>query len=68
MQEKNIKVCNISLPDKIKAIRQVGSVFVGDFQFSYELEGLEQLKSGVYFLQLKSTDGRLNSTQKVVKQ
>jgi photosystem II stability/assembly factor-like uncharacterized protein len=46
----------------------VESVYVGDFQYSYELEGLDQLESGVYFLQMKSTDGSLNSTQKIVKQ
>jgi len=46
----------------------VKSVYVGDFQYSYELEGLDQLESGVYFLQMKSGDGILNSTEKVVKQ
>lgn len=46
----------------------VKSVYLGDFQYSYELEGLEHLNGGVYFLQMKSADGRLNSTQKVVKQ
>lgn len=45
----------------------VESVFVGDFQYSYEVEGLDHLESGVYFLKLKSADGRLNSTQKIVK-
>ena len=46
----------------------VESVYVGDFQYNYELEGLDRLENGVYFLQLKSRDGRLNSTQKIVKQ
>ena len=46
----------------------IESVYIGDFQYSYELEGLDQLESGVYFLQMKSGDGSLNSTQKVVKQ
>ena len=46
----------------------VKSVYAGDFQYSFELDGLDQLESGVYFLQMKSGDGRLNSTQKIVKQ
>lgn len=46
----------------------VESVYVGDFQYNYELEGLDRLENGVYFLQMKSGDGRLNSTQKIVKQ
>ena len=48
--------------------QMIESVFLGDFHYSYELEGLDQLENGVYFLQMKSADGRLNSTQKVVKQ
>jgi len=46
----------------------VESVNVGDFQYSYNLEGLDRLENGVYFLQMKSRDGSLNSTQKIVKQ
>ena len=45
----------------------VESVYVGDFQYEYEFEGLDHLKSGVYFLQMKSADGSLNATQKVLK-
>ncbi len=46
----------------------IESMYVGDFQYSYEMEGLEHLKGGVYFLQMTSADGLLNSTQKIVKQ
>lgn len=46
----------------------IESVYLGDFQTSYEIEGLDHLASGVYFLKLKSVDGRLNSTHKIVKQ
>jgi len=45
----------------------VESVYVGDFQYSYEFDGLDYLERGVYFLQMKSTDGILNATQKIVK-
>lgn len=45
----------------------VESVLIGDFQYSYEIEGLDHLTSGVYFLKLKSADGRLNSTHKILK-
>lgn len=44
------------------------SVYAGNFQYRYKLEGLDRLESGVYFLQMKSGDGRLNSTQKILKQ
>lgn len=46
----------------------VKTIYVGDFQYSFEIEGLEHLRSGVYFLKMKSGDGSLNSTQKIVKQ
>lgn len=45
----------------------VKSVYVGDFQYSYDLGGLDHLDSGVYFLRMKSADGKLDSTQKIVK-
>lgn len=43
------------------------SVFIEDLQETYELEGLDFLKSGVYFLNLNSVDGKLNTTRKIVK-
>ena len=43
------------------------SVYIEELQESYELEGLDFLKSGVYFINLNSVDGKLNSTQKIVK-
>jgi len=45
----------------------VESVYVGDFEYNYSFEGLEHLENGVYFLQMKSADGRLDATQRVVK-
>jgi hypothetical protein len=47
--------------------QSVKSVYVGDFQYSYELDGLDHLDGGVYFLRMKSADGQLNSTRKIVK-
>jgi len=47
--------------------QEVKSVYVGEFQYSYDLGGLEHLESGVYFLRMKSADGILNATQKIVK-
>lgn len=43
------------------------SVYIEELQESYELEGLDFLKSGVYFVNLNSADGKLNSTRKIVK-
>ena len=43
------------------------SLYIEELQESYELEGLDFLKSGVYFINLSSVDGNLNSTQKIVK-
>lgn len=45
----------------------VESVLIGDFQYSCEIEGLDHLASGVYFLNMKSADGHLKSTHKIVK-
>jgi hypothetical protein len=47
--------------------QSVKSVYVGDFHYSYELDGLDHLDGGVYFLRMKSADGQLNSTRKIVK-
>jgi len=43
------------------------SAYVEDLQESYELEGLDFLKSGVYFVNLNTIDGKLNATKKIVK-
>ncbi|MBE9519066.1 MAG: T9SS type A sorting domain-containing protein [Bacteroidetes bacterium] len=43
------------------------SVYLQELQESYELEGLDFLKTGVYFINLNSVDGKLNSTRKIVK-
>jgi hypothetical protein len=43
------------------------SVYIEELQESYELDGLDFLKSGVYFVNLSSVDGKLNTTKKVVK-
>lgn len=45
----------------------VKSAYVRDFQNSYELEGLDHLDGGVYILRMKSFNGNLNSTLKLVK-
>ncbi len=43
------------------------SVYLQELQESYELEGLDFLTSGVYFIHLNTVDGKLNSTRKIVK-
>ncbi len=67
----------IELPEAFKAIQikmfhytgqLVESVFVDNPHHRYEITGLDHLASGVYFLHIKSADGRLYSTQKIIKQ
>lgn len=43
------------------------SVYIEELQDSYELEGLDFLTSGVYFINLNTVDGNLNATKKIVK-
>lgn len=43
------------------------SVYIEELQESYELDGLDFLTSGVYFINLNSVDGKLNTTKKIVK-
>ncbi len=43
------------------------SVYIEELQESYELDGLDFLKSGVYFVNLNTVDGNLNATKKIVK-
>ena len=43
------------------------SAYIEELQESYELEGLDFLKSGVYFVNLNTLDRKLNSTKKIVR-
>ena len=43
------------------------SEYIEELQESYELEGLDFLTSGVYFINLHSVDGKLNASKKIVK-
>ena len=45
----------------------IRTVYFSELQDQAEVTGLDDLEPGVYFLKLSSADGRLNTSQKIVK-